>query len=81
MKMEVQVPEFRRQTSAIEIKKTKQIEAIEAQRQEFQMTLEGSPPKFIWELNPLKVMDGEEVKFVCKVQGKNIGFQYIDIFQ
>ena len=69
MKMEVRVPSMERQTSALEIRKTKQIEAVEAQRQEVSLRLEGSPPTFIWQLNPLKVMDGEEVKFVAKVQG------------
>ena len=69
VKMEVQVPRLERQTSALEIRKTKQIEAVEAQRQEVSLRLEGSPPTFIWQLNPLKVMDGEEVKFVAKVQG------------
>ena len=67
--MEVRVPQLRSERSALEIRKTKQIEAKETQRQEVSLKVEGSPPVFVWELTPLKVMDGEEVKFVAKVQG------------
>ena len=68
--MEVRVPQMRSERSALEIRKTKQIEAMETQRQEVSLKVEGSPPVFVWELTPLKVMDGEEVKFVAKVQGE-----------
>jgi len=69
VKMEVELPSFRQELSTMQIQKQKQVLAMEIQRQEFQMQLMGKPPRFVWQLNSLKVMDGEEARFVCKVTG------------
>lgn len=69
VKMEIELPEPKKELSRFEIERRKHIEAIETQRQEVQLQLEGSPPVFIWELQSQKVMDGDEVRFVCKVRG------------
>ena len=71
MKMQIEVPELR-QRSQMNITKTQKAEAIETQRQEVRMELGGAPPKFVWDLQSLKVMDGEEAKMLCKVQGNPI---------
>ena len=55
MKMEVELPSFRQELSTIQIQRQKQVLAREIQRQEFQMQLMGKPPRFIWQLNSLKV--------------------------
>jgi len=69
VKMEIELPEPKSELSRYEIEKRKYIETVETQRQEVQLQLEGSPPVFIWELQSQKVMDGDEVRFVCKVRG------------
>ncbi len=68
MKMEVEVPELR-ERSEMTFTSRKPVEAIETQRQELRMQLEGGPPRFVWDLQSLKVMDGEEAKLLCKVVG------------
>jgi hypothetical protein len=55
MKMEVELPMFRQELSTIQIQRQKQVLAREIQRQEFQMQLMGKPPRFVWQLNSLKV--------------------------
>lgn len=60
--------------SAIDIIRTKRVQAIETQRQEFKINLveTGTPPIFLWQLQSQKVMDGDEVRFTCKVKGNPI---------
>ena len=55
MKMEVELPSFRQELSTLEIQRQKQVLTREIQRQEFQMQLMGKPPRFVWQLNSLKV--------------------------
>lgn len=71
VKMQVELPEMR-QRSQMNITKTQKAEALETQRQEVHLELGGAAPKFVWELQSLKVMDGEEAKMLCKVQGNPI---------
>ena len=65
VKMEVDVP--RQRTSSID--RIQRAQAIETQRQEVTMSLEGGAPQFIVELQPKSVMDGEEVKLNGRVVG------------
>ena len=65
VKMDVDVP--RQRTSSID--RPQRAQAIETQRQEVMMSLEGGTPKFTFELLPKKVMDGEEVKLDGRVIG------------
>ena len=69
LKMEIEVPQPMKEMSRYDILKSKQFEAVETQRQEFLLQVEGSPPVFVWELQSQKVMDGDEVRFICKVKG------------
>ena len=53
--MEVDIHSFRRELSTVEVQRQKQVLAMEIQRQEFQLQLMGKPPRFVWQLNSLKV--------------------------
>jgi hypothetical protein len=68
MKMNVEVPEQKYRTH-MDIQRKTQVEALETKRQELVMMLEGAPPKFLWNLQSQKVMDGEKVKFFTQVTG------------
>jgi hypothetical protein len=68
MKMNVEVPELTHRTH-LDVQRRSQVEALETKRQELVMMLEGAPPKFLWNLQSQKVMDGEKVKFFTQVTG------------
>ena len=72
VKLEVEVQEqvLPHQLTSLEILRTKQVEAIETQRQtlNFPIVEHGTPPIFLWQLQSQKVMDGDEVRFTCKVK-------------
>ena len=76
VKLEVEVEEQEaprpHQYSALQVFQTSRVEAIETQRQtlNFPVVEHGSPPLFLWQLQSQKVMDGDEVRFTCKVQAK-----------
>lgn len=67
VKMEVEVPQ--QKTTRMDVIKPRHVQAQETQRQFFQMQLDGAPPRFTTELLSRKVMDGDEVKFTCIVNG------------
>jgi len=69
MDVEIEKTEISKELSRIEYLKSKRVETVETQRQELTVQLEGSPPMFVWDLQPQKVMDGDEVRFICKVRG------------
>ena len=54
-------------TSRIELKRSNYGEAVASQRREVHIQFSGAAPRFVWELVPQKIMDGDKVKFVCKV--------------
>ena len=68
VKMEVEIREQEKKRALMAIQ-PRQVAAIETQRQEVQMMLEGCPPRFLTHLISRKVMDGDEVRFSCKVTG------------
>lgn len=76
VKLEVEVEEQRlpptHELSSLEIYRTSRVEAIETQRQALHIPIveSGSPPVFLWQLQSQKVMDGDEVRFTCKVQSQ-----------
>lgn len=68
MKMNVEVPELKH-TTHLDVMRKKQVDALETKRQELVMMLEGAPPRFLWNIQSQKVMDGEKVKFFTQVTG------------
>jgi len=69
VKMEIEIAQKEKKRAELLFKQKKHATAIETQRQEFHMMLEGSPPHFTDELKSSRVMDGEEIKFACTVVG------------
>lgn len=68
-RMEAEVLEDLKKTSRLDLARSKYIEAIENQRQEILLNLEGAAPRFVKEIQSQKVMDGGKVKFNAKVIG------------
>lgn len=69
VRMEAEVLDSLRKTSRLDLARSKYIEAIENQRQELLLNLEGAAPIFVREIQSQKVMDGGKVKFNVKVIG------------
>jgi len=65
--MEAEILDAGNKTSRIELKRSNYGEAIASQRREVHIQFSGAAPRFVWELVPQKIMDGANVKFVCKV--------------
>jgi len=57
MDVEITKAPLTTEMSRIDILKSRHAEALETKRQEFTLQLEGSPPVFIWELQPQKVSE------------------------
>lgn len=69
VRMEAEILENLKKISHLHLNRSKYAEAIESQRQELLLNLEGSPPKFVVELESQKVMDGDKIKFTARVVG------------
>lgn len=69
VRMEAEILENLKKISHLHLHRSKYAEAIESQRQELLLNLEGSPPKFIVELESQRVMDGDKIKFTARVVG------------
>ena len=67
MKLEVEYAEQKKLSSKT-VPQVKKVEAVGTERQELNLQL-GQPPRFVIDIQPLKVMDGDEAKFVCLVTG------------
>ena len=75
-KLDVEVPKGivvpMQESSHYELIQRRRIEAVQVVRQELMVNVKeehGSSPAFVWHLQSQKIMDGEQVRFACKVRG------------